>query len=475
MSIFNNFPDLPPPNETAFCKINEVYCCGNSRYGDIGTFTNSIKNHPKINVTKDTHHHHRLSDENVSMYVDVQDNLLKKITSVWYKQGFIEALNVAADPTVNKDNKVLSVTASYALKIANIFTTLRYFMQPHLKDIGPKIVSNYSNTRNWSTAPVKCLAWHPHTTKIAVALSDDSVRVYCSEVAFVSTLKCKSQAHVSSLSWRPYSASELAVGCEQGVILWTIDPNSMFTKPSSSNAVLLRRSGHSPVTDVSWSPNGDLLVSCSGADTSMLVWDVSMEIPIPLRRVAGGGVVFSKWSPDASKIFAASSSIIFRVWETQSWSAERWCARGSRVVAACWGPHNTVLFAASPEPVVFALCNSGLLNGTKTTKAQPVLDVSKVQLASGEVVGGPILDMCWDPTGRYLAILFEESAVVAVFCTTMMMMQLSVTPCCFVNGMANELPITMAFQQNFMDGACLTVAWSSGRIQHFPIIYTDAY
>lgn len=175
------------------------------------------------------------------MYIDVEDNLLKKITSVWYKQGFLEALSIAADPTINRESKSLALAATYALKVANIFSAFRYFLQPHLKDIGPKIVANYSNTRGWGHAPIKCLAWHPHTTKIAVATLDDNVRIYCSEVSFISTLKCKAQVHVSSLSWRPFSASELAVGCEQGVIVWTVDPNSMFTKPSSSNAVLLKR------------------------------------------------------------------------------------------------------------------------------------------------------------------------------------------------------------------------------------------
>lgn len=198
------------------------------------------KNHPVINVTRDIHHH-RQTDENISMYIDVEDNLLKKITSVWYKQGFLEALSIAADPTINRESKSLALAATYALKVANIFSAFRYFLQPHLKDIGPKIVANYSNTRGWGHAPIKCLAWHPHTTKIAVATLDDNVRIYCSEVSFISTLKCKAQVHVSSLSWRPFSASELAVGCEQGVIVWTVDPNSMFTKPSSSNAVLLKR------------------------------------------------------------------------------------------------------------------------------------------------------------------------------------------------------------------------------------------
>ncbi|XP_028157579.1 aladin-like, partial [Ostrinia furnacalis] len=311
MSAFHGFPSVPGPEETAFCKIDEVYCCGNSRYGNITTFTNTTKQHPVINVARDIHHH-RTTDENISMYIDVEDNLLKKITSVWYKQGFLEALGVAADPSINRESPFLAVAASYVLKVANVFTAFHYFLQPHLKDIGPKIVSNYSRTRNWGGAPVKCLAWHPHTTKIAVATVDDNVRVYCSEVQFVSMLKCKAQGHVSSLCWRPFSASEIAVGCEQGVIVWTVDPNSMFTKPSSSNAIVLKRSGHSPVTDVSWSPNGDLLISCSGADTSMMVWDVSMETAVPLRRVAGGGIVFARWSLDASKVFAATSSIIFR-------------------------------------------------------------------------------------------------------------------------------------------------------------------
>lgn len=45
----------------------------------------------------------------------------------------------------------------------------------------------------------------------------------------------------------------------------------------------------------------------------MLVWDVSMETAVPLRRVAGGGIVFARWSLDASKVFAATSSIIFRL------------------------------------------------------------------------------------------------------------------------------------------------------------------
>lgn len=42
-----------------------------------------------------------------------------------------------------------------------------------------------------------------------------------------------------------------------------------------------------------------------------------------------------------------------------------------------------------------------------------------------------------------------------------------------VLGLVAEVPSTMGFQQNFKSGSCLTIGWSSGRIQHFPIIYSD--
>ncbi|KPJ12879.1 Aladin [Papilio machaon] len=481
MSIFQGFPALPPPEDTPLCVINEVYCCANSRYGNISTFTNATKNHPKINVTRDIQHH-KVSDENISLYVDVEDKLLKKITSVWYKQGFLDALSLAADQNINRECPLIAVTASYVLKVANLFTAFRYFIQPHLKDIGPKIVSKYSRSRNWNSAPIKCLDWHPHTTKIAVATADDNVRVYSADVAFVSALKCKAQGHVSSLSWRPYSASEIAVGCEQGVIVWTVDPNSMFTKPSSSNAIVLKSWGHSPVTDVSWCPSGALLASCSAADPALLLWDVALGTAVPLRRVAGGGLVFARWSLDGTRLFAATSSIVFRVWDTEAWRPERWVARGGRVVAACWGPNNVMLFAAKGEPVIYALTDTPLLNGGAgvgaggAARAQAVLDVSRAALggagsgAGGEAAGGPVLDMCWCPRGRYLALTFEETHLVAVFATTQLHTQLKITPCCLVRGVGEETPTTLAFQRDFAEGACLTVAWSGGRLQHFPVL-----
>lgn len=42
-----------------------------------------------------------------------------------------------------------------------------------------------------------------------------------------------------------------------------------------------------------------------------------------------------------------------------------------------------------------------------------------------------------------------------------------------VIGLPEEKPSIISFLQQFEAGACLTIGWSSGRIQYYPIIYTD--
>lgn len=176
-----------------------------------------------------------------------------------------------------------------------------------------KLISAVCQTRDWSLSPIRAIQWHPHTTKLAVAAWDDSVRIYSADSSLIPILKCQNQTLVSCLAWRPFSASELAVGCDRSVIVWTVDPNSVVTRPSMSCGKVLKQPGHQPVTCVEWSPKGDLLLTASICDTSMYIWDVSSERYVPLKRVGGGGVSFVTWSPDSSKVFTATGGLIFRL------------------------------------------------------------------------------------------------------------------------------------------------------------------
>ena len=81
---------------------------------------------------------------------------------------------------------------------------------------------------------------------------------------------------------------------------------------------------HAPVSSLSWSPQGNFLVSASPSDTSLITWDIPMGVGTRMKRTKGGGLTFVSWSPDGLRVFAASVSSVFRVWETQNWTCEMW-------------------------------------------------------------------------------------------------------------------------------------------------------
>jgi len=117
------------------------------------------------------------------------------------------------------------------------------------------MIKKFSETRDWDAANVKALCWHPHTHKFAAAMKDDSLRVYALNAAVSPTLKYKRQKSVSCMAWKPFSAAELAVGCQHGVLIWTVDPTSVAARPSASAVNVLEASGHAPITSLQWDPH----------------------------------------------------------------------------------------------------------------------------------------------------------------------------------------------------------------------------
>lgn len=83
-----------------------------------------------------------------------------------------------------------------------------------------------------SSCCLRVFAWHPHTNKFAVALLDDSIRVYNANSTIVPSLKHRLQRNVAALAWKPLSASVLAVACQSCILIWTLDPTSLSTSGS---------------------------------------------------------------------------------------------------------------------------------------------------------------------------------------------------------------------------------------------------
>uniref|UniRef100_A0A8C8EQ42 Aladin seven-bladed propeller domain-containing protein n=1 Tax=Oncorhynchus tshawytscha TaxID=74940 RepID=A0A8C8EQ42_ONCTS len=319
---------------------------------------------------------------------------------------------------------------------------------PHLTVSVPlsseEMTAEFSQVLDWSDCAVRSFAWHPHTQKCAVALSDDSIKIYNPKSATTPTLKHRLQRSVAALQWKPLCASALAVACHNCLLVWHVDPTSLSTRPSSGCAQVLSHPGHSPVTSVAWSPNGPLLVSASPRDTAMLVWDVAVESCVPLHRVGGGGVTYLSWSPDGSRVLAATPSSLFRVWETRMWTCERWPSLKGRCQSGCWSPDGSrLLFSVQGETVIYALTftdNPGmpLMMSGGPKAATVVADLSETTLNTPDgdiMVGGEIQSLAWDPRGERLAVHVKGQA-----CSVSSHFLRLERLCCWSNGKITHVP-----------------------------------
>jgi aladin len=174
-----------------------------------------------------------------------------------------------------------------------------------------QVIEQSAHVRNWNKTWIKALAWHRHFPKLAIALKDDSIRVCTVGEEILPMLRSLEQKNVSCVSWRPHIETEIAVGAENGIVLWQMH-SSTSIKPGACRTRFLSQPGHSPVTSVEYSSSGLLMLSSSTMDTSIYIWDVSTWDCTPLKRIGGGGVPFACWSPYEDKILTTSPSSVFR-------------------------------------------------------------------------------------------------------------------------------------------------------------------
>lgn len=199
-----------------------------------------IDEHPKIHITRDMLHPITSGDESRSLFLPVEEAFFKQFARVWYEEGVTEALRLTADRQRNNAPTLLASAAERTLRVVELLNQLRERLEPYGKKNGKQLMAGVSQVRDLHSSIVRCIAWHPHCTKLAVAAADDSVRIYSSRSSLVPILKNKSQRGVSCLAWRPLSASELAVGCDTCILIWTIDPNSIVSHGNSRLALLVK-------------------------------------------------------------------------------------------------------------------------------------------------------------------------------------------------------------------------------------------
>lgn len=478
-SIFQNFPAPPGLGKvTVFEQIGELIAVPQSQA------SLKFQGYPDVSITKDTTRSLTQRENAKSAFLPQNETIFKHIYHSYQDMGISGALEEVVNSASEVPHWMLSIAQKLRV-LARWTSSLHGSFFPHFSLSNEDIATKFTAVTHWACSPIKAFAWHPHTIKFAYALQDDSIRVHMSFVELVPVLKHKLQKNVAQLAWQPNSSSVLAVACQSCILIWHIEPTSLAKRPSSSSVQVLQQSGHCPITSLSWSPDGRILMSASPVDTAMIAWEIAMEAGTPLRRYGGGGVSIALWSPDGSKLLAATPSNLFRIWETRRWSCEKWSTSTGCCKTACWDPMgNILLFATENKPIIYSLTFAEALDETVPVIGGSAVAVACIDLSQWDMltdgsdqtvkVGGLIQHMVWDGLGGRLAVTFQgNSDYVAVFRTRLFPM-LEIAPCGLVKGLDGEKPEYIQFQPHYDKGALLTIMWSSGRIGYVPLYYMSS-
>ncbi|KAF4010192.1 hypothetical protein G4228_001495 [Cervus hanglu yarkandensis] len=420
------FPPPPPRGQITLYEHNNELVTGSSCESPPPDFRGQWINLPVLNLTKDPlKTPGRLDHGTRTAFIHHREQVWKRCINIWRDVGLFGVLNEIA----NSEEEVfewVKTASSWALALCRWASSLHGSLFPHLSLRSEDLIAEFAQVTNWSSCCLRVFAWHPHTNKFAVALLDDSVRVYNANSTIVPSLKHRLQRNVAALAWKPLSASVLAVACQSCILIWTLDPTSLSTRPSSGCAQVLSHPGHAPVTSLAWAPSGGRLLSASPVDAAILT--------------------------------------------------------------GCWSPSgNRLLFTVLGEPLIYSLSfperceGKGYVGGAKSATIVADLSETTVQTPDGEErLGGEAHSMVWDPSGERLAVLMkgnprvQNGKPVILLFRTRNSPVFELLPCGIIQGEPGAQAQLITFHPSFNKGALLSVCWSTGRITHIPLYFVNA-
>ncbi|RCI02098.1 hypothetical protein CU098_006913 [Rhizopus stolonifer] len=267
------------------------------------------------------------------------------------------------------------------------------------------------------------MAWHPHQDILAIVDKHDDVYIYEKHdtVWTCQVLRDIQMKDVTALEWKHRSAGTLAVGCKQGVCVWTIPRVATDQEPQfhpSASMVYLSYQGHDHVSSLAWdpTPGSHLLAVGSAVSNALVIYDMLLKRTHVLKRY-GHGCIMLRWSPNGEWLFEGGSIGTSRMWDTKHWESKVISnPPGLWVQAACWAPDNrSLVFSMYGKSDLHVLFMSGKQIHSVVDHPLASLPVTTVTTESREQIkaGGVIRDISLD--GSRLAIAFENTPLIALY------------------------------------------------------------
>ncbi|KAH8366365.1 hypothetical protein KR200_008245 [Drosophila serrata] len=468
MAALSNLKECPPLSMISDLALRQAHSPELQRY-------------PQIRLSSELMASHTAAGQRFyggQSFLPVEEGVLKRITRIFFDAGFWESLEEARSAKTREQAPVIAQAGDYIAQILSLVNTLKLKIFPHTQGLGAERIAQFVETGDWLNSNVRCLAWHLHIFKLAVAGLDDVVRIYTkdSNAAAAAVLKSPVQTEITCMAWRPLCAAQIVIGCRQGLCFWKVE-TSMHLGRSNAPSHIFRHPSNLPITSLQWNKDGTQLATTSIGDRSIIIWQPDSALLQPLKRL-GPPCSLLKWSPDNDWLFSATVDRVFRVWNCHNrWTTERWvCGNGGYVQTACWSPCGRfLLFVSSTEPILYRLqfVQHTLLSSYSDEKeVLPIADLNACTTCidpNSPLIGGHAQQMAWDPHGNYLVITFKSTNSIAVFRTFIQKFDLNISAAYSLSGeTAAERPSFICFQPLYKenDRSVLTIAWSSGRIQY---------
>jgi|TARA_B110000208_G_scaffold187505_1_gene245596 aladin len=325
----------------------------------------------------------------------------------------------------------------------------------------------------------RLVSWHPSRPSIAVAAEhartqesrvwiahyeseSAPLRWECDETGAKLVLRHRNQVNVTAVQWKPLAGATLALGCRDGIAIWTRSRACSFDVGADAGSEWHFRFLDHPscmdITALAWSPDGELLASCAKSEPCVRVWtparhqahaggasctklgiwaqtsgliamtgalhSIMEKAEFPpsfssllddLRGYHGYGELLS-WAPTGDYLFcatasaSASSECELIVWETRTWNHDQWSCTGG-VEAHCWSPDGRALLLARPDTRGSQLL-SLLIGGTGPPQLDIIRSAADIDLPSyAPSAGGAaapqlsVLNISWSRTSPGAGLL----------------------------------------------------------------------
>jgi len=396
--------------------------------------------------------------------------VLQKIISKFTKDGFWFAYEELIKYLKKSQYNMPFIT--YPLN----FLMMQFSTRARLKGAENLVLPDISKTKLCSLSVLRCLAWNINTHKLAVVSSEDIIFIY-NNIGVETRIENRSQRYILSVAWRPLSTGTLAVGCENGIFIWTVQYTSLHVKPVVNIVCKFVRNDHRFVTGLSWNKMGDILISTAVTSKTMYIWNYPLKDCVPMRRINSDKLNFVHWSPDNSKVFECSINETFRIWSTNTWVSENWSVNNkSRVQCACWSVCSSILlFGTDSCSIINAIYfqkSDIFIESKDKNVAWPIIDLNRVSVNDEHLICDAPSEIAWDHNCKRLAITFKNNGALVVFQTILNVASIDCVPLCIIQGYLDAEPSTIAFISHYK-GSLLTIGWSNGKIENVPFSYNE--